>query len=354
MSSITITSTSSPAAAAAAGDKQQQQQQHASRLTTPSKALPPNTTRALLHFAVPPCRLGHDPARYLDPEVGPSWPLEAHDVGLYDLRSELDGCSSSSSSSSSSSVPTKTVMEQLETRGFGALRHKSGALGSLAEQDVWNAAYLEETKDLIKTHLGATDVFIWNSVTRSSSPSTHTPYTPSTSANFQTTAIKGLQFGTATVRPTASGAHVDQDAPNSRRMCRGAAGGDCFERYRRVQQINLWRPLRGPVREKPLAVCDGGSVRAESKGIHCGLFGTRVTLHHDDSQKWYYIKHQQPDECLLLKIYDSAAELGGHAAEYAPHTGVDDLYGADDDLENPATEKEARESIEVRIVACYA
>lgn len=62
-----------------------------------------------------------------------------------------------------------------------------------------------------------------------------------------------------------------------------------------------------------------------------------------EEQKWYYIKKQEPEDCLLLKIYDSKPGK----AEYTPHTGVDDLHGVD----GPAT---ARESIEVRLVACYA
>lgn len=64
-----------------------------------------------------------------------------------------------------------------------------------------------------------------------------------------------------------------------------------------------------------------------------------------EEQKWYYIKRQEPGEFIILKIYDSATGPGD--AECAPHTGVDDLHGAD----GPET---ARESIEVRLVVCYS
>lgn len=125
--------------------------------------------------------------------------------------------------------------------------------------------------------LGAHEVFIWNSVTRSADPEVNTPYGKN---HFQKKAIKGLQFG-GDIRPVASGVHVDQDAPNSRRMCQGAAGADVFEKFSRVQQLNIWRPLKGPVTCKPLAVCDGSTVPIDSMATHMGLFGTRVILHYN-------------------------------------------------------------------------
>jgi hypothetical protein len=65
-----------------------------------------------------------------------------------------------------------------------------------------------------------------------------------------------------------------------------------------------------------------------------------------EAQKWYYIKRQEADEAFILKIYDSNFRAGSGQAEFPPHTGVDNLNGAD----GPET---PRESIEVRVVACY-
>jgi hypothetical protein len=64
----------------------------------------------------------------------------------------------------------------------------------------------------------------------------------------------------------------------------------------------------------------------------------------EDTQKWYYVKRQDVDEPIILKIYDSQVLPG--QADYAPHTGVEDLRGADGP-EMP------RESIEIRAVVCY-
>ncbi|KAL8291265.1 hypothetical protein RQP46_002243 [Phenoliferia psychrophenolica] len=261
---------------------------------------------ATVHFAVPPSRLGHSADVYMDPLVGPTWPQEP---------------------------------VELEKTGFALLRHESKAMGPLRDSEAWNDEYLEETSGVLKDLLGATKVLIWNSVSRSSDPQVNTPYGAS---HFQKEPVKGLQFG-ATIRGTAAGAHVDQDADNSRRMCRAAAGDDVFEKYRRVQQINFWRPISGPVTQAPLVVCDGRTVGVGDKSTHCGMFGTRVVVHHGDGQKWSYLSRQQPDEAFLLKIYDSEVRDGD--AAYVPHTGAN-IHGHNG-------EETPRESIEVRVVVLY-
>ena len=90
-------------------------------------------TASVLHFSIPPERLGHDESIYLNPNVGPTWPLEAHEIMLQDLKHELAG-------------PTRPLMEQLESRGFAVLKNKSEKAGALMAQQEWNASYLEETK----------------------------------------------------------------------------------------------------------------------------------------------------------------------------------------------------------------
>lgn len=89
-------------------------------------------TACILRFAVPPERLGHDASKYMEPEIGPTWPQEAHDVVLNDLRPELQNPETAGS-----------LMEQLDSRGFAVLKHKSQTLGPLDAQTEWNAAYLE-------------------------------------------------------------------------------------------------------------------------------------------------------------------------------------------------------------------
>lgn len=112
---------------------------------------------------------------------------------------------------------------------------------------------------------------------------------------------------------------------------------------------------------KPLVICDGRTLSEKGWSRHCGLFGTRVIVHHEgepvflnpkhfthlptaftEQQKWCYISRQMPDEPILLKIYDSEVRDGD--ANYAPHTGCD--INGEESLE-------PRQSIEVRLVVVY-
>lgn len=91
-------------------------------------------TTCVLQFAVPPERLGHDVSRYMEPGIGPTWPQEAHDVVLNDLKSELENTGNA-----------EPLKKQLETRGFAVVKNKSTTVGLLESQSQWIAAYLEET-----------------------------------------------------------------------------------------------------------------------------------------------------------------------------------------------------------------
>lgn len=105
-------------------------------------------TACVLNFAVPPERLGKDVSDYMQPDVGPTWPQEAHKVVLHDLKAELEGVQKAD-----------TPMKQLEARGFAVLKNRSNALGSLATQAEWNEAYLAETAEYALNNIS--EIYIW-------------------------------------------------------------------------------------------------------------------------------------------------------------------------------------------------
>jgi hypothetical protein len=113
-----------------------------------------------------------------------------------------------------------------------------------------------------------------------------------------------------------------------------------------VQVINLWRPIRGPLRDAPLAVCDVESVAPEdlvpSDLVYRNRVGETYAVTYNPSHRWYYVPEMQPHEALLLKCYDS--ETDGRA-RFLPHTAFVD----------PTTPEDAppRESIELRTLVFH-
>ncbi len=146
-------------------------------------------------------------------------------------------------------------------------------------------------------------------------------------------------------RGPAKRVHVDYTTKSAPQRLADVIGKDETDRLlesgARVIQINVWRPIRGPVQRAPLALADAASVAPEELVATAQVFPDRVGeiyhLAYAPTQKWYYAPLMSRDEVLLIKGWDSHDESGAH---YTPH-------GA---FELPETDPPAppRESIEVR------
>jgi hypothetical protein len=106
--------------------------------------------------------------------------------------------------------------------------------------------------------------------------------------------------------------------------------------------INVWRALRGPVRDTPLAVCDARTIAADDllpteEGVKHEVYLFKFNPDH----RWYYFSAMNSDEVLLLKCFDSRpdadARLTAHTAFDLPMKG------------QPPT----RQSIEVRALVFF-
>ncbi len=115
---------------------------------------------------------------------------------------------------------------------------------------------------------------------------------------------------------------------------------------RRFAIINVWRPVRGPLVEAPLALCDAQTVAprdlAETDQIYRDRIGETYNILYSPAHRWYYFPRMRVDEAALIKSYDSA--LDG-PARFTPH-------GAFDDPTMPAGAL-PRESIEIRALVFY-
>lgn len=114
---------------------------------------------------------------------------------------------------------------------------------------------------------------------------------------------------------------------------------------KRYAFINVWRPLKGPVVDTPLAVCDARSVAAEdwvaSDIVYRDRTGEIYVTTYSPEHRWLYFPRMTPDETILIKCYDTRTDV----ARFAPHSAFTD----------PTTPAGAppRESIEIRTVAFF-
>ncbi|KAI0176006.1 S-adenosyl-L-methionine-dependent methyltransferase [Hypoxylon sp. FL1284] len=143
--------------------------------------------------------------------------------------------------------------------------------------------------------------------------------------------------------------HVDQSEKGAlRRIKSNLLEGEDLDQLlksHRVQLINVWRPLNGPVLDTPLACMDYRTTGASTM-YQCDLLegeynerGHTATFAHSEKQKWYYLSRHRIDEVTIIKIWDSKT---GDVSKYCAHAA----------FTHPDTPADAppRESVEVRCI----
>jgi hypothetical protein len=141
--------------------------------------------------------------------------------------------------------------------------------------------------------------------------------------------------------------HNDYTVGSGPQRVRDLVGGDEAEALvrRRFAVINVWRPIRGPVQQAPLAFCDASSLVPDDFVPTDLRYRDRVgeiySITWSPEHRWFYYPDMQADEALLLKCYDSDPQR----ASFTAHTAIDDPS-------SPA-DAAARESIEVRTLAFF-
>ena len=148
-------------------------------------------------------------------------------------------------------------------------------------------------------------------------------------------------------RQPVAAAHIDQTGPAVIQRVHRHLGEEAEELLKkRVQLINVWRPLIDNNTDYPLAVADYNSIDQEkdlavSYLIYKDYKGETYKVHHNPNHKWHYVSHQNKNDVLLLKCYDSDKDV----AQLTPHTA----------FFNPKSPADARprESIEVRALVFH-
>ncbi len=150
------------------------------------------------------------------------------------------------------------------------------------------------------------------------------------------------------VREPASSVHNDYTEKSAPQRVRDLLDPSEAEARlaRRYAEINVWRPIVGPVQSWPLAVCDARSIAGEdlvpSERRYPDRIGEIYVARYNPRQRWFYFPGMRRDEALFIKCFESAtdgrARLSIHAA-----------------FEDPTAPSGAppRESIEVRSFAFF-
>ncbi len=151
-----------------------------------------------------------------------------------------------------------------------------------------------------------------------------------------------------TIQEPVSRVHNDYTVASALRRVRDVVPRGRVEELlqHRIVELNVWRPIRGPVQSKPLAVLDASTVQLDDF-VACELIyrdrrGEIYYVAHRPRHAWYYFPDMRRDEALLLKGFDSdasRARFAAHAAFTNPHAPADAL---------------PRESIEARTFAFFA
>ncbi|OJD30973.1 methyltransferase [Diplodia corticola] len=143
--------------------------------------------------------------------------------------------------------------------------------------------------------------------------------------------------------------HIDQGPVGAARRIHQHIGYEADKLLKgRVQIINVWRPLNGPVKDWPLATMDFTSLKPSN--IHpTNLYRNRFELrgqscnvsHHPD-QRWHYLDSQRNDEVTFIKIWDNKSAVTGKTCAHCA-------------FEHPDTPPDAplRESMEVRCIVAH-
>ena len=212
----------------------------------------------------------------------------------------------------------------LDRQGFLLVRHQT-AVGDLYDDEAIAGVYDRELEALLTEVTGADRVAVFDHTRRSDN-------------------VEGAANPDG-FRGPASRVHVDYTIDSGPKRAADALGRDEVDRVLsaggRIVQINVWRPIRGPVLRTPIALADAGSVRPDELIATDQVFPDRVgeiyQLAHAPDQRWYWAPRMECDEVLLIKGWDS---LDDGRARFTPHGAFQ--------LEEQDPDAPPRESIEVR------
>jgi hypothetical protein len=263
---------------------------------------------------------------------GFSYNLAAHQCSVEDLRGQESNFT-------------------IDNAGFAVYRH-SAKESAFTDDDQVRTGYYQEVKELLRNKLADVKkvVIFDHTIRRRSQGSSRRP----------------VELVHVDQTPSAAEMRVRRHLPEdeAKLLLNG-----------RYQIVNVWRPIRNPAVDFPLAVIDWRSTRP-SNYVKVDLLypksfqdkgevapdpasaqstegyevkGEQYAITHDENHQFFYLKDMAPEEVMLIKCFDSrSSTLTGEKTDIAHAACHTAFY---DPCTPPGSP--ARQSIEVRCLVFY-
>jgi len=263
----------------------------------------------ILNYLAPmadkPMNLAYDPPPGVARSTGTP---EPHRITIYDAR------------------PVAAQLS-LDDEGIAVVEHHS-AVKDFCDEDELHRVYYPEAERLVAELTGANRVLVFD----------HT---------IRRRVRGGVDRAPGTPRQPVTSVHNDYTVKSGPQRVRDLMGEEAEELLRhRFEIVNVWRPIRGPLRDAPLAVCDATSVAftdfVASDLVYRDRTGETYRVKYNPAHRWFYVPEMRANEAILIKCYDSVQDK----ARFTAHSAFED----------PTAQKDVllpRESIELRTLAFH-
>jgi len=214
----------------------------------------------------------------------------------------------------------------LDEQGFELWQHQTKVTDFYDEKQIANI-YHDEIEKLLLRVTGARKVLIFD----------HTIHS-----------VPKFLDGVRGMREPTRRVHNDYTATLGKRRLRDHLDPEEADvrLQRRFAEVKVWRPIRDPLEDAPLAVCDARSISEKeviaSDLIYASNDGGTCSFSFSPNHRWFYFPRMRRDEVLLIKCHDLADD---GTARFTAHSSFDD----------PTVPQNAlpHESVEVRALVFF-
>lgn len=117
----------------------------------------------------------------------------------------------------------------------------------------------------------------------------------------------------------ATASRLSSKSPRRRMKCRACTHTPAGNWSNDLSPNSVWKPLRGPVRNSPLAVCDYRTVGVEDRVptdiIFPDYMGETYDFWPNPRHRFYFLDQQAAHEAWMIKCFDSATTANPDIAQ---------------------------------------